>query len=147
MTEMTEMAHYSLFPRKGWPWPNFPPDEPYLACPCCGELWLHKESMHRLQRARDLLGRPMRLNSGHRCAIHNARVGGAPLSQHKLIAFDVSLHGHDRQAVLAALLQAGFGSFGFYATFIHTDVRPGRRWFGPISAREKERWNSVISSM
>jgi hypothetical protein len=143
---MQIIAHYSEVDVKHWPWQNFPPDEPYLACPCCGELCIDQDSMDRLQAARNRLGRPIRLNSGHRCIIHNARVGGAPLSEHKRIAFDISLAGHDRGRVLKALLDSGFTTFGFYQTFIHTDIRSGRRWFGAMPQKEKERWNSVISS-
>jgi zinc D-Ala-D-Ala carboxypeptidase len=42
-----------------------------------------------------MLNAPLVINSGHRCALHNARVGGAPLSLHKRLAFDVALSGHD----------------------------------------------------
>lgn len=111
-----------------WRWPNFTPAE--IACPCCGEVYLDADSMDALQEARAAAGRLFILNSAHRCAIHNARVGGAPLSQHKWIAFDISLAGHDRIRLFEILREAGFGSFGFYRTFIHADMRPGRRWYG-----------------
>jgi len=140
-------AHYSQVDTRHWRWPNFPPDEPYLACPCCGQLCVHEPSLDMLQRARELVGRPIRLNSGHRCVIHNARVRGAPLSQHKKIAFDVSLYDHNPQRLLACLREAGFSTFGFYRTFIHTDIRPGRRWFSKkLSQQEVAQWNSVIFS-
>lgn len=123
-------AHFTEVPGTSWRWPSFRPDEPNLACPCCGEFYLDSNAMDRLQAARAELGQPMRINSGHRCAIHNARVGGAPLSQHKLIAFDISLAGHTRNGLFAACEAAGFTTFGFYQTFLHVDTRPGRRWFG-----------------
>jgi len=121
---------------KAWEWKNFLPAE--VACPCCGELYLDRISMDRIQKARDLVGRPLIINSAHRCPIHNARVGGAPLSQHKLIAFDVSLIGYDRKYLFSVLKQAGFTSFGLYRTFIHADVRPGRLWYGKGA---KELWS------
>lgn len=129
-------AHFGDIPPNAWRWANFSPDEPNLACPCCGELYLCARSMDMLQTVRDLLGKPVRINSGHRCKLHNARVGGAPRSMHKLeIAFDISLRGHDRGDVLAACRLAGFTTFGFYNTFLHTDIRPGRRWYSGATAR------------
>jgi zinc D-Ala-D-Ala carboxypeptidase len=133
--------YHSEIPVDVWRWGNFSPDEPNLVCPCCGEFYLDPIAIDRLQAALDLLGRSVRINSGHRCAIHNARVGGVPLSQHKLVAFDVSLAGQDRGDVLEALKLAGFSSFGLYQTFIHTDTRPGRLWFGKGA---RHIWNGLI---
>ncbi len=134
--------HWLDVPAGAWRWGNFAPDEPNLACPCCGEFYLDPDAMDRLQHARDILARPMRINSGHRCPIHNARVGGAPMSRHKLqIAFDISLAGHDPRALLDACREAGFSTFGFYGTFLHTDTRPGRRWFTKAG---RAVWQSVI---
>ena len=114
-----------------WKWPNFSfKYDPKLSCPCCGEFYLDVVSMNCLQKFREILGKPVHINSGHRCPIHNARVGGAPLSQHKKIAFDINLNNHNRHDVFLAARKAGFGSFGFYRTFMHTDIRPGRRWYG-----------------
>lgn len=135
-------AHYSDLPAGAWRWQNFAPDEPNLACPCCGEFYLDPLAMDMLQAARTALGRPMRINSGHRCKLHNARVGGAARSQHKLeIAFDISLIGQDRADVLAACREAGFTTFGFYQTFLHTDRRPGRRWFA--GAASQRLWSGI----
>lgn len=122
--------HYADVPSELWRWPNFSPDEPNLACPCCGEFYLDFVSMDMLQLARNRLGQPLRINSGHRCGIHNARVGGVPLSQHKKIAFDVAVGNHEREDLFFALGAGGFTTFGFYQTFIHVDKRPGRVWFG-----------------
>ncbi len=94
--------------------------------------------MDCLERLRKARGTAVVLNSAHRCALHNARVGGAPLSQHKKIAADVRLQGHDPHALFKDALASGFSSFGFYITFLHMDLRPGRRW----SAKGSERtWN------
>lgn len=129
-------SHFTEVPTDSWRWPNFRPDEPNLACPCCGEFWFDPHSMDLIQAARDELGAPMRINSGHRCAIHNARVGGAPLSEHKRIAFDISTQGYDRHTVLEACQRVGFTTFGFYQTFLHTDRRPNRRWYANSHARQ-----------
>lgn len=134
-------THVRDIPAGAWRWRNFAPDEPNLACPCCGEFFLEEPAMDRLQRARDLVGRPFRINSGHRCPIHNARVRGAPLSRHKVaIAFDINLAGHDPRQLYEACREAGFSTFGFYGTFLHTDTRPGRRWFTKAG---RARWSGL----
>ena len=59
--------------------------------------------MERLQAARNEVGRPFHILSAHRCSLHNARIGGAPLSQHLRLAVDISLHGHNKRALRTAL--------------------------------------------
>lgn len=131
--------HYSQVPASLWRWDDFSPDEPGLACPCCGEFYLDAEAMDGLQAMRTWLGKPLRLNSGHRCRIHNARVGGAPLSQHKKFAADINLYGHNRHTVLDYAKAAGFSGFGFYQTFLHVDRGPSRFWY---SKGAEKLWNS-----
>ena len=121
-------SHFSLVPWDAVRWPNFRPGEPGLACRCCGEFYLDPAAFDRLQELRGRLGRPIRINSGHRCPIHNARVGGAPLSMHKRVAFDVSLVGLTPAALVAAARLSGFRGFGFYATFLHLDLGRPRTW-------------------
>jgi len=115
-------------------WPNFSPAE--MACRCCGEVCWAPADFDRAQRLRDLLGRPVRFNSTHRCRHHNARVGGAPLSEHKRIAFDFSLRSpaatrREIEDLQERMFDAGFRTFGLYRTFIHIDARPGRFWVTP----------------
>ncbi|MGF1462916.1 MAG: D-Ala-D-Ala carboxypeptidase family metallohydrolase [Maricaulaceae bacterium] len=119
-------------------WPNFTPAE--LACRCAGrhcvgEFWFDPGFFDALQRLRDAVGRPLRINSAHRCGVWNAIVGGAPLSAHRRIAVDVALAGHDRFALYDQALASGFRSFGFYQSFLHMDQRPGRRWWSGERAR------------
>jgi hypothetical protein len=128
--------HFSHVPWDKKRWPNFSPGEPNLACPCCGEFCLDPASFDGLQALRDRLGRPVRVNSGHRCFRHNARVGGAPLSMHRwLVAFDVSLQGHRPSELLEAARKAGFSGFGYYATFLHLDRGRPRWWITKGGAR------------
>ena len=126
--------HHSDF-SGSWRWPNFDPQE--FSCNHCGEFYYDPASFDAIQLVRDLLLRPVRLNSAHRCAIHNARVGGAPLSQHKKMAFDIDITSFaDRRDVLTACRQAGFTTFGFYQTFLHTDIRPRRIWYSGHVSRQ-----------
>jgi len=138
---MWPLIHYSKVGLENWPFKNFTPKE--LACKCCGMVYLDMKSISMLQAARDYLGEPMRVNCCHRCETHNAEVGGAPLSEHKKLALDVSTRGKDRLKVLKALKYAGFSTFGLYNTFIHTDPRKGRRWYGSKEARKL--WTGLLS--
>lgn len=122
--------HWSDFPKAEWRWKNFSPEEHGMHCPCCGEYYHDPVALDKLQYARTVFGKALRINSSHRCRKHNRAVGGALNSQHLRVAFDVSTRGHNRYQVLAALKQAGFTTFGYYNTFIHTDTRRGRRWYG-----------------
>ena len=109
-----------------WHWPNFSRAE--VACRHCGEVLIHEPSMDALQQLRNSLG-PIRLTSAYRCPVHNALVGGAPLSQHKFgRAFDIILD-YDKDEIHRLAEQAGFTGFGLhYKTFIHVDTGPRRTW-------------------
>jgi|WetSurMetagenome_2_1015567.scaffolds.fasta_scaffold216969_2 zinc D-Ala-D-Ala carboxypeptidase len=125
-------------------WPDFSPRQ--IACPCCGEVYLWPAALDALESLRARQGAPLDITSGHRCALHNARVGGAPLSQHKRLAFDIALQGHDLARLLAAARLSGFTGFGFGQTFLHLDTRlhPAHWFYG---TRSKEKWTSLLSSM
>jgi hypothetical protein len=129
-------AHYTFVPWDDKRWPKFSPGERNLACPCCGEFYLDDIMFDRLQFARTESGRSFHINSGHRCVRHNRTVGGRERSRHLRLAFDISLAGHNHLELLGQLRGAGFTTFGFYNSFIHTDDRPGRIWYTK-SGREK----------
>jgi len=117
-----------------WRWPNFSPLE--LACQHCGEIYNWPVFMDRLQAARSMVGRPFVILSGHRCSLHNARVGGAPLSQHLRLAVDISAAAHDRPKLLQACQIAGFTGFGFYQNFLHIDIGRPRKWSSGEKAKQ-----------
>ena len=125
-------------------WPNFTPEE--LACPCCGEFYYDSNAFDMIQGVRVAVRRPIVLNSVHRCPIHNAHVGGAPLSRHKETAFDINLGNQDRRQLYRACVDAGFLAFGFYFTFLHTDPRPwAARWYSKGKG-VKELWEHALGS-
>ncbi|PHR93401.1 MAG: hypothetical protein COA69_04380 [Robiginitomaculum sp.] len=115
-------------------WPSFSCAE--MACSHCGQAYIWPEFMDRLQTARTLSGRPFIIYSGHRCGLHNARVGGAPLSQHLKLAADIGIAGHDRHRLYQACRTAGFTGFGFYSTFLHVDLGRKRSWYGQGKAKQ-----------
>lgn len=115
-----------------WRWANFSPKE--LACPCCGEQYIDERALDVLQSLREQIG-PLKINSAHRCALHNARVGGAPLSMHKKLAFDIAIGGNSRGRLYSKAKSVGFVGFGFGQTFLHVDTRarPAHWFYGKIS--------------
>lgn len=59
---------------------NFKASE--FACHHCGENKACQELIDICQKIRDKLGAPIRINSGYRCPVHNAKVGGVKNSYH-----------------------------------------------------------------
>lgn len=115
-------------------WPNFSASE--LSCRHCGETYHWPDFLDRLQCLRDDMEAPLQILSGHRCALHNARVGGAPLSQHLKLAADISLVGLNRFRLRDAARRAGFTGFGYYTNFLHIDLGRPRHWVGSEKARQ-----------
>lgn len=135
------LAHDTL--AESWRWPHFSISE--LSCRCrgrfCeGEYWHDPEFLGALEALRTKAGRPLIVTSGHRCAQWNAAVGGAPRSQHKTIAVDLALHGHDRFQLRDAASALGFNGLGLARTFIHLDRRPrAATWY---YGRSRDAWQT-----
>ncbi|TAE34641.1 MAG: DUF882 domain-containing protein [Alphaproteobacteria bacterium] len=136
---MMFFEHYSLIPTNGWQYRYFTPRE--LASKGDGSLLVNQDAISRLERMREIIGKPLIITSAYRDPIHNAKVGGAPMSMHRFgRAFDISLRtfhpidgrnvelNHNREQLYHAALTAGFTGFGFYATFLHIDTGRRRHW-------------------
>lgn len=115
-------------------WPNFSSSE--LSCRHCGDEYIWPEFLDRLQSLRNEMNRPLYILSGHRCSLHNARVGGAPLSQHLKLAVDISLRNLNRFDLRDSAKQSGFLGFGYYETFLHIDLGRPRHWVSSETARQ-----------
>ena len=106
-------------------WPHFRPDE--LTCKChryCeGDLVVDEDLLDRMEVLRRTIARPLKINSGHRCRLHNGHIGGANYSQHKRLAVDISLTGHDPATLFSHAQSLGFLGIGVAETFIHLDMR------------------------
>ena len=126
--------HWSLAPWDEERWLHFHPRE--FACKGNGELYYWPDFFDRIEAVRQTLGRPIRINSGHRSWRHNLAVGGAPKSEHRRLAVDISLAGHDRLDLLTACKAAGFTGFGYYRTFLHVDLGRPRFWFSGDASRD-----------
>jgi len=133
------IPHYSLVEWDKERWLNFSPIE--FACPCCGEFWYDEDVFDMCQFVRNYMGKAVYINSAHRCRFHNVRVGGKPLSIHKMIAIDFSSVGHDLAKLNDACKQAGFTGRGYYVTFTHRDTGRSRRWWTPGGYK---RWSGLI---
>ena len=120
-----------------WRWPHFSLGE--LACRCkgqfcSGEYWHDPAFLDSLEALRTAVGRPLLLNSGHRCDLWNAHVGGASRSMHKTIAVDIALAEQDRHELLRQAERLDFTGIGLGKTFLHLDRRVyPARWYYPGS--------------
>ncbi len=118
-------------------WPNFREGE--IACRHCGESYIDVPTMDALQMLRKLMGGPITVTCGHRCAAHNKAVGGAARSEHLLLALDIAVGSFDRFALLNNAKAAGFKRFGLMNNALHVDMHPidaghAAMWtYGPTS--------------
>lgn len=95
-----------------------------------------KELACNLQVLRDLLGEPIKINSGYRSEAHNKAIGGVKSSKHiKGLAADIrvkDLETDDLYLLIESLIKQGEmqeGGLGVYDTFVHYDIRGTRaRW-------------------
>lgn len=98
-----------------------------FACKCgCGLDTVDAALVPVLQDIRDHFNAPVKITSGHRCAEHNRRVGGAARSQHLYgRAADIQVAGHSPKEVqdyLVAKYPDQLG-VGFNDRFTHIDTR------------------------
>lgn len=104
-----------------------------FACRCgCGFDHISLQLVEELQDVRDHFNAPIIINSACRCEGHNAKVGGAKGSKHKLgIAADIVVKGVLPKEVHKYLIEKHKDRYGIgrYNTFTHLDVRDSKaRW-------------------
>lgn len=102
----------------------------------CERIWVDHDLIQRLDRYRAAVNRPVRINSGCRCVIHNRRVGGASASQH-LYGDAADISGAIGRTAMARLgLFSGIGYNGSTGLVVHVDVRHlGKNTTGGTPAR------------
>lgn len=110
-----------------------------FACKCGCGLGLEdgdvsNELVDVLEDAREHFDKPVVINSGVRCEVHNRRVGGAVASQHLFgTAADIRIAGVLPKEVANYLDSKYPNKYGIgrYGNFTHIDVRPNKaRWNG-----------------
>ena len=94
----------------------------------------------QLQKIREYVGKPIRINSAYRSEAHNQAIGGVKTSQHILgKAADITIDTFTPDEVVSIIenmltneMLGGFyiGGLGSYNTFTHIDIRD-----------KKSRWN------
>ena len=93
----------------------------------------------QLQKIRDYVGKPIRINSAYRSESHNEAIGGVKTSQHILgKAADITIDTFTPDQVVSIIenmltneMLGGFyiGGLGSYNTFTHVDIRENKaRW-------------------
>ena len=95
-----------------------------------------KEVAKNLQVLRDVLEKPISINSGYRRPEYNAKIGGAKNSFHmKGMAADIHVSGMTPlqvHTIIDILINDGKmkqGGLGLYGTFVHYDIQgTKRRW-------------------
>lgn len=132
-----KFKHWREVPEGFWPKNFHPTTDPMLVSPDTGEIYFDVQSFQALQRLRDIVG-PIRILSGYRSKVYNARVGGAPRSEHSTrIAFDIQIEPYNVQDLVESAVSVGFSGIGYYPSrgFIHLDLGRPRTWYG--SQRDK----------
>lgn len=96
-----------------------------FACHHCGESRATPDLIAALERLRTIIGRPLVIVSGFRCATHNRRVGGARKSQHLLGRAADLRPGVVRIEEARAAGLRGIGHCDGWV--VHVDMRTSRR--------------------
>ena len=104
-------------------------------CKCgCGQDTVDYALIKVLEDVREhFLGKPITINSGNRCTLHNASVGGSPKSQHLLSkAADFRVKGIDAYKVFSYLCEKYLDKYGkgSYTGRTHIDVRKNNVTWG-----------------
>jgi len=99
--------------------------EEEFVCHCgCGKVHVDPRLVYLLEKAREVLGRPIIITSGYRCAAHNKAVGGKPVSAHLTgEAADIQcVFSAERHDLVRTFLTLGVSRIGIGRGFIHIDV-------------------------
>lgn len=115
---------------------NFRVGEFVCKCRSCDEVLIDSELVAWLQKIRDHFGTAVNINSGYRCADHNARVGGSKTSHHmKGMAADIRVRGIEPCEVARYAESIGVARIGLYegdeGEFVHIGSDSRKRfWLG-----------------
>jgi uncharacterized protein YcbK (DUF882 family) len=93
---------------------------------------LSSDLLTRLNHLRNIINKPIYINSGYRCKEENQRVGGVPDSYHLLgMAADIQVKDILLSDLLIYAQGIEFNGIGFYENknFLHLDIRPGPTHF------------------
>lgn len=104
---------------------------------CCNVGMIDEKLVEILQKIRDHFDKPVIINSGYRCQIHNKSVGGSTGSYHTYgQAADIVVEDVTPAEVARYAESIGVNGIGLYETavdghFVHIDTRAKKSfWFG-----------------
>lgn len=103
-------------------------EEEFQACnPPCSLQDMKQSTMDKMDKAREIYGRPIYLNCAYRSSEHDKVKGRSGTGSHTLgYALDPRCeNSSDRYDLVIALLNAGFKRIGIAKNFIHADDSPG----------------------
>ena len=113
---------------------NFRLDEFKCKCGKCEPILVDEALVTWLQKIRDHFGKSVNINSGYRCAKHNAsaKVGGSKSSHHvKGKAADIRVEGITPSEVAKYAESIGIQRIGLYDNFVHIGSDTTRKfWLG-----------------
>ena len=113
---------------------NFRLDEFKCKCGKCDPILVDEALITWLQKIRDHFGKSVNVNSGYRCAKHNAdpKVGGNASSHHvKGMAADIRVEGITPEEVAKYAESIGVRRIGLYDNFVHIGSGTVKRfWLG-----------------
>lgn len=101
----------------------------------CQTTLISTDLVNRLEKLREILGKPISIRSGFRCARKQAQLRAqgyetsVGVSQHEFgKAADIEAEYTNGLTMQQFAIQAGFDSIGTAQWWIHVDLRQGRRW-------------------
>ena len=115
---------------------NFRLAEFKCKCGKCASVLVDTDLVDILQQIREHFGKPVNINSGYRCAEHNAKVGGDPNSSHMQgMAADIRVEGIAPREVAKFAERIGVKRIGLYegkeGEFCHIGSGTKKRfWLG-----------------
>jgi uncharacterized protein YcbK (DUF882 family) len=87
------------------------------------QIMVDYELVEKLQKLRDVLGKPIVITSGYRTVAYNKKCGGISTSHHLTgKAADIKVSGMTPLQVALAADKIGLKGIGVYPTFTHVDV-------------------------
>ena len=99
-------------------------NESEFICPCCGKYLIDNSLIYLLEAIREHFNKPVIINSGYRCELHNKNIGGAIDSKHLYgQAADIVVLGINAIDVYKYVDQINKkGGLGKYDGYTHVDV-------------------------
>ena len=92
-----------------------------LVCHHCGLLILDPALIPTLEALRAAVGEPLAINSGYRCPVYNAQIGGGP--EHPAgQAADIAADDYLKAKIIDAASQLGIKRRGVMKTAIHIGI-------------------------